>query len=150
MHLDTVFTMVDQDKFTVHPNIQRDLRCSCMEPGQAGQSEAFARRQAAWRTFSRSTWSLDKVTLIPCGGGSDDRRSPGAVERRFQHALPSRRARWWFTSRNEVTNHLLREARRARCWTIPSAELSRGRGGPRCMTMPLVGRILTRQDALCR
>ncbi len=26
MHLDTVFTMVDYDKFTIHPEIEGDLR----------------------------------------------------------------------------------------------------------------------------
>ena len=25
MHLDTVFTMVDYDKFTIHPNIKSDI-----------------------------------------------------------------------------------------------------------------------------
>ena len=39
--------------------------------------------------------------------------------------------------RNEVTNHLMREAG-ITVLEIPSAELSRGRGGPRCMSMPLV------------
>ena len=35
-----------------------------------------------------------------------------------------------------VTNRALEEAG-IRLHTIPSAELSRGRGGPRCMSMPL-------------
>ena len=39
-------------------------------------------------------------------------------------------------SRNYVTNRALEEAG-IRIHTIPSAELSRGRGGPRCMSMPL-------------
>ena len=36
----------------------------------------------------------------------------------------------------DVTNRSLEEAG-IRIHTIPSAELSRGRGGPRCMSMPL-------------
>ena len=39
-------------------------------------------------------------------------------------------------ARNAVTNRCLEEAG-IRLHTIPSAELSRGRGGPRCMSMPL-------------
>ena len=40
-------------------------------------------------------------------------------------------------SRNHVTNRIMEEAG-IEVLTIPSSELSRGRGGPRCMTMPLV------------
>ena len=31
MHLDTVFTMVDYDKFTVHPNILKSITVFVME-----------------------------------------------------------------------------------------------------------------------
>jgi arginine deiminase len=39
-------------------------------------------------------------------------------------------------SRNHVTNRLLRE-KGITVLEIPSSELSRGRGGPRCMSMPI-------------
>ena len=39
--------------------------------------------------------------------------------------------------RNYVTNELM-EAEGIEVLRIPSGELSRGRGGPRCMSMPLV------------
>ena len=38
--------------------------------------------------------------------------------------------------RNDVTNALLRK-NNIDVIEIPSAELSRGRGGPRCMSMPI-------------
>ena len=38
--------------------------------------------------------------------------------------------------RNRITNRLLREAG-IKVHEIASSELSRGRGGPRCMSMPL-------------
>ncbi|WP_234930310.1 arginine deiminase family protein, partial [Borreliella garinii] len=40
-------------------------------------------------------------------------------------------------SRNHVTNKLFEE-NGIKVHRIPSSELSRGRGGPRCMSMPLV------------
>ena len=39
--------------------------------------------------------------------------------------------------RNDVTNAILRE-NGITVLEMPSAELSRGRGGPRCMSMPLI------------
>ena len=39
--------------------------------------------------------------------------------------------------RNDVTNQVLRDEG-LEVLEIPSAELSRGRGGPRCMSMPLI------------
>ena len=79
---------------------------------------------------------LDRVTLIACGG---------------QDRIASEREQWNDGSntlciapgvvvvyqRNEVTNELMRE-QGITVLEIPSAELSRGRGGPRCMSMPLV------------
>ncbi|EKN37403.1 arginine deiminase, partial [Clostridium botulinum CFSAN001627] len=38
--------------------------------------------------------------------------------------------------RNYVTNEIL-DKNNVEVLTIPSSELSRGRGGPRCMSMPL-------------
>ena len=38
--------------------------------------------------------------------------------------------------RNYITNKVL-ESYGIKVITIPSSELSRGRGGPRCMSMPL-------------
>ena len=40
-------------------------------------------------------------------------------------------------SRNEITNELLRQ-NGIKVLEMPCGELSRGRGGPRCMSMPLV------------
>ena len=39
--------------------------------------------------------------------------------------------------RNDITNKILKD-KGIQVLEIPSAELSRGRGGPRCMSMPLI------------
>ncbi len=134
MHLDTVFTQVDYDKFSVHPEVIHD------------EIEIFVlSKEEDELKIEKSTYSLEEllakytyqeeVKLIKCGG--DD-------------ALASAREQWndgantltiapgevIVYSRNPVTNKLL-ESNGIKVNRISSAELSRGRGGPRCMTMPL-------------
>ena len=75
------------------------------------------------------------VELIPCGGG--DRI---AAEREQwndgSNTLAIAPGVVVVYERNDVTNKVLEE-RGVECIQIPSAELSRGRGGPRCMSMPI-------------
>lgn len=135
MHLDTVFTMVDRDKFTVHPNILNDITVFVMKLEADGHMDI---RQESGRLeeILKEHLELEQVTLIPCGQG---------------HTIDAAREQWSDGSntlaiapgevvvytRNYVTNRSLEEAG-IRIHAIPSAELSRGRGGPRCMSMPLI------------
>ena len=135
MHLDTVFTMVDRDKFTVHPNILNDITVFVMKLEADGHMDI---RQESGRLeeILKEHLGLEQVTLIPCGQG---------------HTIDAAREQWSDGSntlaiapgevvvytRNYVTNRSLEEAG-IRIHAIPSAELSRGRGGPRCMSMPLI------------
>ena len=85
--------------------------------------------------FEGAIPELDHVTLIPCGQGSEidaarEQWSDGS------NTLAIAPGEVVVYSRNYVTNRSLEEAG-VRIHTIPSAELSRGRGGPRCMSMPL-------------
>ena len=77
----------------------------------------------------------EKVTLIPCGGG--DRI---AAEREQwndgSNTLCIAPGKIVVYERNDVTNAILRDEG-IQVLEMPSAELSRGRGGPRCMSMPL-------------
>ena len=79
---------------------------------------------------------LDKVELIPCGGGNpiDAAREQWSDASNTLAIAPGEVVVY---SRNYVTNRLLEEhGITVHC--IPSSELSRGRGGPRCMSMPFV------------
>ena len=69
MHLDTVFTMVDRDKFTVHPNILSDITVFVMELSENQQMQI---RQETGRLedILKEHLGLSQVTLIPCGQGS--------------------------------------------------------------------------------
>lgn len=135
MHLDTVFTMVDRDKFTVHPNILQQITVFVMELDENGKV-AIRQEDGRLEDILKEHLELDKVLLIPCGEGSEidaarEQWSDGS------NTLAIGPGEVVVYSRNYVTNRSLEEAG-IRIHTIPSAELSRGRGGPRCMSMPII------------
>ena len=132
MHLDTVFTQIDYDKFTIHPGIMGPLTVFEITP----EGEGIKVKE----TSGTLEEVLEKyvgmpVTLIPCAGG--DRI---AAEREQwndgSNTLCIAPGRVVVYERNDVTNALLRK-NNIDAIEIPSAELSRGRGGPRCMSMPI-------------
>ena len=134
MHLDTVFTMVDYDKFTVHPNILQQITVFVMELDE-NRKMKIRQEDGRLEDILKEHLELDHVTLIPCGQGSEidaarEQWSDGS------NTLAIGPGEVVVYSRNYVTNRSLEEAG-VRIHTIPSAELSRGRGGPRCMSMPL-------------
>ena len=135
MHLDTVFTMVDRDKFTMHPNISSELRVFVLESDHGGRL-SITEERGSLEHILREHLHLDRVTLIPCGGGSviDAAREQWNDGSNTFCIAPGKVIAY---SRNYVTNQVMADAG-IEVLTIPSSELSRGRGGPRCMTMPLV------------
>ena len=134
MHLDTVFTMVDRDKFTVHPNILSSMTVFVMELDENGQMK-IRQEDGRLEDILKEHLHLDRATLIPCGRGStiDAAREQWSDGSNTLAIGPGEVVVY---SRNHVTNRSLEEAG-IRIHVIPSAELSRGRGGPRCMSMPL-------------
>ena len=133
MHLDTVFTMVDYDKFTIHPGIMGPLTVFEITPDGKGGTKIRERNEDLEKVLSE--YVGEKVTLIPCGGG--DRI---AAEREQwndgSNTLCIAPGRVITYERNYVTNDLLAK-HGLDVLTVPSAELSRGRGGPRCMSCPV-------------
>ena len=135
MHLDTVFTMVDYDKFTIHPNIMRDMDVFVIERDKHNKIHITHETSTLEDTLKRHL-HLDKVDLIKCGSS---------------HMIDAAREQWndgsntlaiapgevVVYSRNYVTNQILQE-HGIKTYVMPSSELSRGRGGPRCMSMPLI------------
>ena len=134
MHLDTVFTMVDRDKFTVHPNILHEITVFVMElvDGRVSIQE----EQGRLEDILKRHLELDACTLIKCGSDSpiDAAREQWSDGSNTLAIAPGEVVVY---ERNYVTNRIL-EDNGITVHTIPCSELSRGRGGPRCMSMPFV------------
>lgn len=134
MHLDTVFTMLDSDKFTIHPEIEGPLTVYSLTKSKENDIK-IKKESLELDKILEEALGLDKVTLIRCGGndpiaGAREQWSDGA------NTLAIAPGEVIVYSRNKVTNRLL-EDNGIKVHVIPSSELSRGRGGPRCMSMPL-------------
>lgn len=136
MHLDTVFTMVSDAQFTIHPAIQNqqgELNVYILEKGENGL-EITPRRD--FRRVIAEVLEVPEVEFIPCGGedvivSAREQWNDGA------NTLAIAPGEVITYDRNQVSNDLLRRAG-IKVHEVISSELSRGRGGPRCMTMPLV------------
>ena len=133
MHLDTVFTQIDRDAFTYHPGIMQSLRFFELTPNNG--TIAIREREGRLEDLLAEALELDTVRLFPCAGGDWI-----AAEREQwndgSNTLAIAPGVILTYDRNEITNHLLREAGFT-VLEMPSYELSKGRGGPRCMSMPL-------------
>lgn len=133
MHLDTVFTMVDYDKFTIYPGIQDRVEVYRLVRGKSGRINVIPEADLV-DTLKRSL-GIPSIKLIESGGGD---------------AITAAREQWNDStntlaiapgvvvtySRNEASNEVLRK-NGIEVVEIDGSELVRGRGGPRCMSMPL-------------
>ena len=133
MHLDTVFTQIDVDKFTIHPAIIGTLRVFKLTKFN-GDIKVEEIRDTLENILSAALGH--PIDLIPCGAGD------AIVAAREQwndgsNTLCIRPGTIVVYERNNITNEYLRK-KGLNVIEMPSAELSRGRGGPRCMSMPLV------------
>lgn len=135
MHLDTVFTMVDHNKFTIHPNIIRDMDVFVIER-ENDQRIRITQETSTLEDILKRHLNLDKVTLIKCGSNNiiDSAREQWNDGSNTLAIAPGEVIVY---SRNYVTNEILQE-NGVKTYVMPSSELSRGRGGPRCMSMPLI------------
>ena len=134
MHLDTVFTMVDYDKFTIHAEIEGPLQVFEVDLGKDGKLHYNSMTDDLPNILKKEL-GVPAVQLLRCGG--DD---PMAAQREQwndgSNTLCISPGTVVTYERNYVTNDLLDKAG-IKVLTIPGSELSRGRGGPRCMSCPV-------------
>jgi arginine deiminase len=135
MHLDTVMTQVDVDKFAVQDAIMDISTIYEITAGRGGEIEIVEIHQSLQKVLEKYL-HLNKVELIKCGNGKriDAEREQWSDGVNLLCIRPGVVLAY---DRNFVTNETLRR-HGIKVIEIPSSELSRGRGGSHCMTMALV------------
>ncbi len=134
MHLDTVFTMVDKDKFVIFPNILKDI--SVTEISSKNGKSLFFENQPDLKTALSKALNLRGVNLI-LSGGDDPVISAREQWNDSTNTLAIAPGVVVTYNRNQISNEIL-DKNDIKVLTIEGSELVRGRGGPRCMSMPLV------------
>ncbi|MBQ3297884.1 MAG: arginine deiminase [Bacilli bacterium] len=138
MHLDTVFTQIDKYTFTYHPGIMGTLQV--FEITEGFDPDTFedlnVKEINAPLDEILEKYLKHKITLIPCAGG-DKVASEREQWNDGSNTLCIAPGTVVVYDRNDVTNKELVKAG-IKVIEIHGSELGRGRGGPRCMSMPLV------------
>ncbi|MCO4356428.1 arginine deiminase [Staphylococcus agnetis] len=137
MHLDTVFTMIDYDKFTMHAAILKSeghMNIFTIEPCNGDDNIKITHSNQLKQTLEDAL-NIDNIEFIPTGNG-DTIDGPREQWNDGSNTLCIRPGVVVTYDRNYVSNTLLRE-KGLKVIEIPGGELVRGRGGPRCMSQPL-------------
>ena len=134
MHLDTVFTMVDRDAASAFMQVVDGAQVWRIRPGDTADDVVIEKESTSLVDSVAAHLGIGKLRVIATGGDEfeaereqwDDGNNLLALEPGVVIAY----------ERNTYTNTKLRKAR-IEVITIPSSELSRGRGGGHCLSCPL-------------
>lgn len=134
MHLDTVFSMVDRDKFAIFPPVKEAIKVWQLDYNSDGTLASIVQKND-WQGALAETLELDRVEIIEMQGQNK------AETYREQwndgcNTLAVAPGKVITYDRNTASNRILRD-RGIEVLEIEGQELGRGRGGPRCMSMPL-------------
>jgi arginine deiminase len=135
MHLDTVMTRADVDVFAVQESVMDFSTIYEITEGTEGEIAIRELSEPLSEVLARSL-HLDHIDLVKCGNGNriDAERAQWSDGVNLLCLRPGVVVAY---DRNFVTNEALRD-HGITVIEIPSAELSRGRGGSHCMSMALI------------
>jgi arginine deiminase len=133
MHLDTICTMVDLDAVVMYPNIADRLSAIPVRPGD--DRELIIGERTPFLDAAATAMGIDRLRVIATGLDPviaereqwDDGNNTLAISPRVAVAY----------ERNVETNARL-EAAGVEVITLAGSELGSGRGGPRCMSCPIL------------
>jgi arginine deiminase len=133
MHLDTIATMVDTDAMVMYPNVAHRLAAILVRPGPDRDLEIGAPQP--FLEAAAQAMGIDRLRLIDTGLDPvtaereqwDDGNNTLAIEPKVTIGY----------ERNTETNAQL-EAAGIEVIPISGSELGSGRGGPRCMSCPVL------------
>lgn len=137
MHLDTVFTILDENLVLTYPDamnsvLQTSLYTLKEKDGDKVHIKREVLKESLLTVLEREIKHLE--VLHTADGNPDYSQREQWFDGANVFAVGPRRVISY--NRNIYTNRALRETG-VEVLEIPSSELSRGLGGPRCMTMPL-------------
>ena len=135
MHLDTVMTRADVDVFAVQESVMDLSTIYEITEGTEGEIAIRELSEPLSEVLARYL-HLDHIDLVKCGNGNriDAEREQWSDGVNLLCLRPGVVVAY---DRNFVTNEALRD-HGITVIEIPSAELSRGRGGSHCMSMALI------------
>jgi arginine deiminase len=138
MHLDTVFTIIDENLVVTYPDAMQAVLETRIhrKKGVDELGNVIIETEVLHKSIlSILENEIEHLEVIKCGGDNPDYASREQwYDGANVFAIGPRRVISY--NRNIHTNRALRDAG-VEVLRIPSSELSRGLGGPRCMTMAL-------------
>jgi arginine deiminase len=136
MHLDTIMTVVDRDAVVMWPRTNRLVQAHRIEPGSNGRGSRMKVTEEPDLTRALAA-GLGTDTLRIVTTGEDEVMADREQWDDGNNTLALRPGVVVAYERNADTNRRLEEAG-IEVLRISSYELPRGRGGPRCMSCPVV------------
>lgn len=133
MHLDTVMSMVDEETFVLYPELG-DRQTITATRGGDGQMQVRAHEPERMREVLADAMGRDSVRFLSAPTGQSIAQW-GLWNCAFNLLALAPRVVVAY-DRNERMNEFLSD-QGVRVITIPSTELARGHGGPRCMSCPV-------------